>query len=90
MEKKELKRKKNRKVLHIGRTFFFFRQEVKLYSFAPIEQNDSLTESTIIHDLKVIVTVGECDSPVFIKESIRYSQVKITKYFSIIFHYNKK
>ncbi|XP_051153953.1 kynurenine formamidase [Leptopilina boulardi] len=49
-------------------------QEVKLYSFAPIEQNDSLTESTIIQDLKVIVTVGECDSPVFIKESIRYSQ----------------
>lgn len=53
-------------------------EEIKLYSFAPIEQNDSSKES-IIEDLKVIVTVGECDSPIFIEESKRYSQ-KLLKF----------
>lgn len=60
-----------------------YSQEVKLFSFAPIQQNEE--KESPIHDLKVIVTVGECDSPVFIEESRRYSKVKLIKYLKYRF-----
>ncbi|XP_033227925.1 kynurenine formamidase isoform X2 [Belonocnema kinseyi] len=50
-------------------------EEIKSFSFAPIEQTDNSKKSEEpIRDIKVILTVGECDSPVFIKESKRYAQ----------------
>ncbi|XP_011500402.1 PREDICTED: kynurenine formamidase [Ceratosolen solmsi marchali] len=49
--------------------------EIKSYTFAPFNESDVTEDNFIaLRDLKVIVTVGECDSPIFIEESRRYSR----------------
>lgn len=45
-------------------------EEIKMWSFSTLD----LATDRHIHGLKVIVTVGECDSPVFINESRQYAK----------------
>jgi len=50
-------------------------EEINLYTFAPLDESKEL-ENNIksVHSLKVLIVVGECDSPIFIEESRRYAR----------------
>ncbi|XP_023247131.1 kynurenine formamidase [Copidosoma floridanum] len=50
-------------------------EEISLYTFAPIDELKKLeNNSECISNLKVILAVGECDSPIFVEESKRYAR----------------
>ncbi|XP_058805142.1 kynurenine formamidase [Phymastichus coffea] len=53
--------------------------EIKLFTFAPLygtENNAAAAAAPAepLQNLKVLVTVGECDSPIFVEESRRYAR----------------
>ncbi|XP_003427698.1 kynurenine formamidase [Nasonia vitripennis] len=53
--------------------------EINSFTFAPLEISDDVDKTLEpVRNVKVIVTVGECDSPIFIEESRRYAR-RLTK-----------
>ncbi|KAJ8672804.1 hypothetical protein QAD02_004064, partial [Eretmocerus hayati] len=53
--------------------------EISTLSFAPLQEGDDGNKKLeSVQKVKVIVTVGECDSPIFIEESRRYAR-RLTK-----------
>lgn len=53
--------------------YIYFRNEIDAYSFTTLNTKNNIP----IQGLKVIVTNGECDSPVFINESRECAQVLV-------------
>lgn len=50
---------------------FHFSEEIKAFSISTLNE----VKDRRISSLKVIVIVGDCDSPVFVAESRKYAQV---------------
>ena len=71
---------------HKKKTLFTLREEIKEYTFSPFETTDEDDKLEALRNCKVIVTVGENDSPIFIEESRRYNRVSgIIILFKLIF-----